>query len=485
MSKFNLVSFVLLLSSAAYADNLKIKNNFFSLFTPTPDQSFRYFDLKKQTDYASNGAHFQRFSVENINLSQSNLTNKDTIDLVEAIHYSIQKNPVISQSIAKLSSQNSGIDVAKSGYYPQISGGISTGDLTTGEQGRQLLSLNATQMLYDFGKTKSGVEVAQAKVQIEQANVLVSIDENARDVAQTIINIQRYLQLKKIAEQQIAGIKRIQEIANLRANAGISSQADPIQAQSYLESAQSGLISQQSLLRQYQLHLATLLDIDVFNKIWLIPANLVKHSDLYGEPQFNIIPKMIAAQANVELAKAQKDQTLLSRYPTLAVKGSLNQALNGRNPNNNKDDGFYSSIMLEATSQFYQGGAISSQVKMASYAEEAARYQVNSVYREVLDQITTIREQIENRQRQMQVLVNRQATTVRTRELYQEQYKLGTRSLVDLLNAEQAIHSANTELETARYDIYNSIVQYIAATGRSRQAYSLNNISIQGFEVQP
>jgi adhesin transport system outer membrane protein len=33
-------------------------------------------------------------------------------------------------------------------------------------------------------------------------------------VAQSIINIQRYLQLNKIAEQQIAGIQRIQEIAN-------------------------------------------------------------------------------------------------------------------------------------------------------------------------------------------------------------------------------------------------------------------------------
>ena len=53
----------------------------------------------------------------------------------------------------------------------------------------------------------------------------------------------------------------------------------------------------------------------------------------------------------------------------------------------------------------------------------------------MLDQIRTSREQIENKQRQMQVLANRQATTVRTRELYQEQYKLGTRSLVDLLNA--------------------------------------------------
>nr|WP_250635187.1 TolC family protein [Acinetobacter pittii] len=142
---------------------------------------------------------------------------------------------------------------------------------------------------------------------------------------------------------------------------------------------------------------------------------------------------MIAAQAGIEVAKAQKEQTRLTRYPTLAVKGSLSQAINGKNPNNDEDDGLYSSIMLEATSQFYQGGAVSSQVKMASYAEEAAKSKVNSVYLDVLDQIRTSREQIENKQRQMQVLANRQATTVRTRELYQEQYKLGTRSLVDLL----------------------------------------------------
>ncbi len=47
------------------------------------------------------------------------------------------------------------IDVANAAYYPQISGGLGTADLTKGERGRQFVSLNATQMLYDFGKTKS------------------------------------------------------------------------------------------------------------------------------------------------------------------------------------------------------------------------------------------------------------------------------------------------------------------------------------------
>ncbi|MDK2108445.1 TolC family protein, partial [Acinetobacter baumannii] len=300
------------------------------LFKPQPDESYRSVDFQKLSNLRFDQKQFQRLGNDKNYLPTSTAMWNKQISLIDAIQYAVQRNPSVSQAISTLAGQNAGIDYAKAGYYPQISGGITTGDLSSGERGRQLLTLSATQMLYDFGKVKSGVSVEKAKLQVEQANVLVSIDDIALDVAQTIVNIQRYLQLNKIAEQQIAGIQRIQEIANLRANAGISSQADPIQAQTYLESAQSTLIAQQSLLRKYQQHLRTLIGVDVFNKSWIIPDDLVKQSDLYGEPEFNTIPKMIAAQAGVEVAKAQKQQTRLTRYPTLAVKGSVSQAINGK-----------------------------------------------------------------------------------------------------------------------------------------------------------
>ena len=229
----------------------------------------------------------------------------------------------------------------------------------------------------------------------------------------------------------------------------------------------------------------TLLGFDVSAIEWDIPERIVAQADLYQDPEFTQIPNMILAHAGVNVARLQKDQARLSPYPTISVKGSLSQAMNGRNPNNNEDDGFYNSVMIEASSNLYQGGATRSQTRAASYAEEAARAQVNTVYLDVLDQVRLIREQIENKQKQMGVLSQRRATTVRTKELYQEQYKLGTRTVVDLLNAEQAIHSAAQEIEAARYDIYSAIVQYIQVTGRTRDIYALNSISIQGFEVQP
>jgi adhesin transport system outer membrane protein len=36
--------------------------------------------------------------------------------------------------------------------------------------------------------------------------------------------------------------------------------------------------------------------------------------------------KMMAAQASVQVAKFQKEQTKLSTYPTINIKGSLNRA---------------------------------------------------------------------------------------------------------------------------------------------------------------
>ena len=411
------------------------------------------------------------------------VTKRSQLDFLDAIRQALQRRPEITQGIAEVAQQQANIDTVKSQYFPQISGGFNTGDFTTGERGRQVFSISATQMLYDFGKIKSAVTVEQAKLMQDQAQLLLEIDDISYQVANAIVNIKRYEELVKIADQQISGIGRIAEIARLRAQAGISSQADPIQAQSNLEAAQSTKVVQEAQLHQYQQKLRTLLGYDVSNVNINMPSFLVEKAGLYDEIDFNNVSKMMAAQTAVQIAKFQKQQTKLNVYPTLNIKGSLSQAVNGRNPNNNEDDGFYNSIMLEASSTFFQGGAISARNRAASYAEEAAKAQVSTVYLDVLDQTRLIQTEVESKQKQMVVLAQRSETTKRTKELYQEQYKLGTRTVVDLLNAEQAIHSAAQEIEAARYDIYTALIRYIEITGRSRAVYQLNNTPIQGLEV--
>ena len=466
---------------------MAMKNNVQRLFKPSSNQEFRKVQLNELSNFEFDPTQIPDLPVIS-SQAQSTVAvpvASSKLDLYQAVRWAVGRHPDVSSSISSLASQNANIDVARAGYFPQMSGGISTGDMTSSQRGRQLLELSATQMLYDFGKTKSSVNTQQSKLKVSQAEVLVAIDDIALNVATAIINIKRYEELARIAREQIAGIAKIAEIANLRANAGISSQADPVQAQTYLESAQSNLIVQETQLSMYKQRLRNLIGGDISRINADIPPSLVAKSNIYSDPQFNQIPQMMLAKAEVDVAASQKKQSSLSRYPTLNVKGSLSQAINGQNPNNNKDDGSDGSIMFEASSNFYQGGAVASQTRAASFAEEAAKAKVNSVYLDTINTIRLAQEQVENKQRQMQVLAAQQATTVRTRELYQEQYKLGTRTAVDLLNAEQSIHSADSQMETARYDIYDNLVQYIAAAGKSRDVYELNNLQIQGVEIQP
>lgn len=85
--------------------------------------------------------------------------------LTEAVLQAAQWHPSIAEAIGNLYKQGEGINVARAGYYPQISGGIRTGYDTGygGDRNSQALNLSLKQMLYDFGKVDScAVNAAQA-----------------------------------------------------------------------------------------------------------------------------------------------------------------------------------------------------------------------------------------------------------------------------------------------------------------------------------
>lgn len=408
-----------------------------------------------------------------------------TMTLYQAIAWVLQHHPEITQALANISSQNAYIDSAKAAYYPQISGGISTADITKSNRGAQLLSLNAAQMLYDFGKTKASIGLQEAKTLKEHANLLVVLDRMSQQVAENIIQIKRYQALEYISQQQILGIQRLVNITQLRAKAGISSQADPVQAQSYLEAAQTDLIIQQTQKRIYQQRLNTLLGFNADHIAWEIPTELIQDVLLLNDPQVNQLPKMMLAHTEIQIAQLQQQEKKLEIYPTIQLKAEVSQAINGDHPATAKNNDLESRIMFEANSLLYQGGANKSQQRALNYAVEAAQARMNETYLEIQDNIQLSRQQIIQKQKQMTLAGLRAKTTAKTKELYEEQYKLGTRTAVDLLNAEQAIHTVAQEIETIRYDIYTQMAIYIEATASSKHAYHLHLDHIQGVKIQP
>jgi len=124
-------------------------------------------------------------------------------------------------------------------------------------------------------------------------------------------------------------------------------------------------------------------------------------------------------------------------------------------------------------------------VRAATAAEDAARMRIETARLNAGDQARNYREQVVGAQARLGVLADRRRSIVEARDLYREQYTLGTRSILDLLNAEQEIYQAAAEQEAVVHDLWASRVGYIGATGQARAFYGLDNTTVQGMELLP
>jgi outer membrane protein, adhesin transport system len=80
----------------------------------------------------------------------------------------------------------------------------------------------------------------------------------------------------------------------------------------------------------------------------------------------------------------------------------------------------------------------------------------------------------------------RERSISETRDLYRQQYlELGTRPLLDLLNAEQEIHQARMDRENTAADLRRLKIDCLYNTGGLRAAFHLDNSTLQGVEIRP
>ena len=342
-------------------------------------------------------------------------------------------------------------------------------------------------MLYDFGKVDSAVSAAQAAAARAQANILLVVDELARDTAYAWVETRRYEQLITIARDQIRGVGDIAGMARQRSDMGASTRSDVVQAESRVESARATLEEYQSQYERWRSTLASLLGR-------VTPPMLAEESP----PELNQackrpgqgddrLPAVLMALAQRAQGQAELAQAKAEAYPTVSLQPQVNHYLdNDYNRDNSRMDRTQAGIYLNVEVPIYQGGAISARTRAAGHsltaadsAEDAARLQARRGLAEAMAQTSGLG-------RRLSSLEARQVSIQEARMLYGRQYlDLGTRPLLDLLNAEQEIYQSRFELAGTRSDLLRLDVDCLYNTGALRTAFGLEGRNLQGVEIQP
>ncbi|WP_407354426.1 TolC family protein [Luteimonas sp. R10] len=401
----------------------------------------------------------------------------------EAVRLAVERYPSISAARANLEQQSHMVDAARSGYRPRLQT-----EVTTGEQGEfgsgQVATLGLSQMLYDFGKTGSAVERERAGERREQAALRQAIDEVLEDTAEALIEVHRYQTLQRTVKAQIEALGKVQEITELRANAGAATRSDPLQARARMEAAHAHLLAVESQLRQWRNRLQTYIGADSLPEVAAAPAGVLDQPS--AEVDIRHLPAMQIAQARRAEAQAALDNVRAQRYPTVTLEANANRRMGQAGDRYEQIYGrdTYSTAYVSVRSPLYQGGELSAQARAGANALQAAEAELQAERLTALDNLHRRREEVAGLRERIAVLEKRVASITETRGLYWDQYlSLGTRSVLDLLNAEQEIGQSTEDLDNARHDLWAAQLGHLLAAGRARSAFGLEGAPTLDGEI--
>lgn len=405
------------------------------------------------------------------------------LSLEQAVHLAINWHPSIDEAVGRINQRTAEIGVARAGYYPKVSGGIDTSYQSNGAGDWQpRLNLSASQMVYDFGKVSNSVEASIAGANASRAELLVGVDVLIADTASAVIEIQRYRALLNAAQQQLSGVQAIADLVRERSDRGASTRSDDIQASARVQAAQSSVLEINAQLQRWENTLATLIGRnEPFSVVPTVPQWLSGTCDI-AEPDWLRVPAVLQAEAQRAEALAELNLVSAQTFPTLLLEGGTGYEFGGDSGSNQQPE---FSIGLNLSGSLYDGGAAAAGQAAASHALDAADAAIRSARLDVGSSLLVARSQTSSLEQLLASLAERDGMMRQTRDLYRQQYvELGTRTLLDLLNAEQELHQAAFDSANATHDLRLLGVECMFNSGRARELFALEGMAVRGLEQQ-
>jgi outer membrane protein len=182
---------------------------------------------------------------------------------------------------------------------------------------------------------------------------------------------------------------------------------------------------------------------------------------------------VVAAQEAVAAAKKQIEIERSGHYPSLDLQAGYNLARSDAELNTDTDTAY---VSLQLTVPIYQGGAVTSRTRQAGYDLGAAQERLDQRRREVVNNVKNAFRGILS---SISDVKARQAAIVSARsalESTQAGLEVGTRTQVDVLNAQRNLFQAEFDYLNARYGyIINGLLLHQATSTLTRDVLAKGN----------
>lgn len=395
----------------------------------------------------------------------------------EAVEQAVSWHPSVEEAIGRLDAQAEQRNVAKAGYLPQISGGIGSAMLESGQnQWRPRATLNASQMLYDFGKVGSDVRIAEAGDRVFRGRLLLAVDALSRDAVQAMIENQRAEALLGVAREQLNDLSMIEEMVRHRYQRGAATKSDALQAKGRVGGAEAEIQRIEGEIARWRGTLANLVgQNEVGNVDRAVPEWLMRACDV-GVADWDEVPAMIEIAAERDRALAEYERSKADRFPTVSLEAGASGDV--QEPWSDRAD---YNIGIRVSSSLFSGGAAQARARGAGHSLSAATAAEGRIRNDISRVVGELQQQVIGMRMVLETQRLREADVRETGSLYRLQYlEMGTRSLVDLLNSQQELHQLRFNLVNIEHDLRRMQSECLFYSGSTRDQFALKGKRVRG-----
>jgi TolC family type I secretion outer membrane protein len=390
--------------------------------------------------------------------------------LVEAMVSAYTGNPALKAERARQRGTDEQVPQALSGWRPTVTseGSISnvwsdTNVVSSSEVTPKSVSIGLSQPIFRGFKTINGTKAAEANVEAGRQGLLTIEQDILFQAIQAYMNVIRDRQIVGLRQKNVGVLQKQLSAADERFKVGEITRTDVAQSRARVSGAQSNVASAKATLAASV--------ANYINVVGHKPGNL-KYPKLAKLPNTLEAAQAAAEEINPNiLAAAYVEEA--SRFDTEVAKGDLLPAVNleasaKMTDNPSAGEGSSESARIEGvlTIPLYEAGRVYSSVRQAKQVASQRRLEVIQAGRAVRESVsiswnnlTAAREIIRSAKEQV-------SAAELALDGVRQEYFVGSRTTLDVLNAEGEVVTARIALVSAERDQVVAAYQILGSIGR-------------------
>ena len=404
-------------------------------------------------------------------------TNAQAMTLSEAIQSTIDNHPELHASMNDRLSADEDVKVAKGGYLPTVDllagyGREQTDSPSTralGDHNKETLNyrdaeLRLRQMLFDGFNTPNEVARTKSVVDSRAYYVQGTSESLALRTVEVYLDVLKRREMVALAENNLQAHLRVNDQIGLRSEQGVGSNADLDQSKARLALAENNLYTEQVNLADAE--------ANFFSATGRMPDELETPASIKGEVPGDLAtarqavmdnnPYLKSAQADVYAAEKQYEVAKAPFYPRFDLELATTA-----DDNVQGDEGHYNTWRAAVVMNYNLFNGMRDKARLQSAAHQINQSMDirNNALRVLNENLMLAWNAMENARKQTDKARDYADYSARSREAYQQQFGLGQRTLLDLLDSENELFTANRRYVEVRYTEEFSMYRLLSAMG--------------------